>query len=351
MRRFFILFLLGILLPLTASHAASNITFSPQVSIPSDNKFMVGQNYTFTDNTDRGIADYTISLFKYLLIVVVSLAILSVIIGGVMYLTAAGNSKSEAEARAYVIAGLSGAALTVCAYLLLATINTDLVNLKLDSIKSVDYVAPPPPASELQCVWQQNFSGQVSAGICNQTGFTKADNGKCGNNSEIVPEASLPTNYMGTEATNASSTFICCCPNVAALSDQTFCQKAGEGATCEMSNGQYGYCENISGQGLICRSCKTITSGDTNWGFDLVPYNEPAFSENQKCYRGGGWECPDKNGMCGNMSHGSCDARYIVPKLQTSNAPLPAFTNSCWTTSTSVILSNAWYSATHCRCE
>ncbi len=302
-RRFFILFFIGLILPLTAIHAISNITFSPAVSIPSDGKFMVGQNYTFTDNSDRGIADYTISLFKYLLIVVVTLAILSVIIGGVIYLTAAGNAKSEAEAKSYIMAGLSGAALTVCAYLLLATINTDLVNLKLDSIKDSSIVTAP--VTMPACYWWTKTIANT-AGSC-RDGFAVADNSRCSDtkNNQIVDL------YKGAASNNLSDA-LCCCSNDTALSASNYCAKLGgstpstqdqaQGNTCKTSSGQWGYCENITGQGLICRPCKKKHSQDWN-----------ITSEDEKCYRNiEDWECPDAHGICGNISKGDCNAEIEI---------------------------------------
>src|SRR3989344_4343220 len=70
------------------------------------------------------------------------LALLMTIIGGYTYMTAAGNAEQASTGVSYIWGAVIGLALLFTAYLLLNTINPDLVNFNFDSYKGLN---PTPP--------------------------------------------------------------------------------------------------------------------------------------------------------------------------------------------------------------
>lgn len=68
------------------------------------------------------------------------LALLMMILGGYYYMTAAGNAERSGKGVDIITSSLLGIVILFCAYVLLRTINPDLVNLKLKDLK--DYNAP-----------------------------------------------------------------------------------------------------------------------------------------------------------------------------------------------------------------
>lgn len=79
------------------------------------------------------------------------LAVLMVVLGGYLYMTAAGNAEQATKGKEYIWSSLIGLILLFLAYLLLNTINPDLVNFNTNSINCLDNptaagcpTAPPP---------------------------------------------------------------------------------------------------------------------------------------------------------------------------------------------------------------
>lgn len=66
------------------------------------------------------------------------LALLMIVIGGYQYMTAAGNAEHTKEGLEKIWGSIIGLALLFGAYLLLSTINPDLVDFKSNSINCLD---------------------------------------------------------------------------------------------------------------------------------------------------------------------------------------------------------------------
>jgi len=70
------------------------------------------------------------------------LAFGAIVYGGVKYVTSAGNPSSQGEAKEWMWSALLGLLLLICAYLILATINPNLVHLDLPTLSQVNITAP-----------------------------------------------------------------------------------------------------------------------------------------------------------------------------------------------------------------
>ena len=76
------------------------------------------------------------------------LALLMMVIGGYTYMTAAGNAEKTSKGTEMIWSSVIGLALLFGAYLLLNTINPDLVNFNLkslDTLPSSTTTTPPKP--------------------------------------------------------------------------------------------------------------------------------------------------------------------------------------------------------------
>ncbi len=112
---------------------ATEVKFTPQVQVPGQPAQI---DFTNVTNT-RPIAEYIKTFFKYLSGVAGILATVFMMIGGLLWLTAAGSPDKIATAKSFVTSSITGLLLAFGAYILLATINTDLVNLKTREITQI----------------------------------------------------------------------------------------------------------------------------------------------------------------------------------------------------------------------
>jgi hypothetical protein len=116
---------------------AADPKFTPQVGIPGSEEFGPGIEYTFSTKSTRPIGLYIRAIYKYAIGIVGILATVVLMVGGIVWLTAGGNPTRIGEAKAYIGASLTGLILTLSSYLILATINPALINLKESSITQV----------------------------------------------------------------------------------------------------------------------------------------------------------------------------------------------------------------------
>jgi len=80
------------------------------------------------------IADYIAKLYTYTVSVGGILATVMIIFGGIIYLTAGGNPSRITQAKEYISNALIGSVLLFTSYLLLQTINPDLVKLSMPRV-------------------------------------------------------------------------------------------------------------------------------------------------------------------------------------------------------------------------
>ena len=118
---------------------AADATFIPQVSI--DSTFQKGIA------TAPSIAKYIKAIYNYAIGIVGILAAVVLMFGGVIWLTAGGSQEKVKEAKAWIGASLSGLVLILCSYMILNTINPDLVSFKEIVPSPIEY------ESKENCEW------------------------------------------------------------------------------------------------------------------------------------------------------------------------------------------------------
>ena len=104
--------------------------FRPQVTV---GEFQKGQTYD-ADRSTALIGRYIQSIYKYSIGFVGILATVVLMIGGISFIVAGGNAERVGNAKAWMAASLSGLVLALASYLILNTINPNLVNFQITKI-------------------------------------------------------------------------------------------------------------------------------------------------------------------------------------------------------------------------
>ncbi len=114
------------------------------VSIPEFPKFStIKCDEGNSDCSIPWIAEYVGAIFKYSILAIAILAVIVMMMGGVMWLTAAGNAQRVSEAKTWVINSLGGLILSLGSFLLLNTINPELTILKSINVKYIKLIDVP----------------------------------------------------------------------------------------------------------------------------------------------------------------------------------------------------------------
>jgi hypothetical protein len=104
--------------------------FIPQVTI--DDNFEAGTA------TTPSIANYIKAIYTYAIGIVGILAAVVLMFGGVLWITAGGNNERISNAKSWIAASLSGLVLALCSYMILYTINPNLVQFKDITVENVE---------------------------------------------------------------------------------------------------------------------------------------------------------------------------------------------------------------------
>lgn len=91
----------------------------------------------FKDYTTRPIAEYIEVIYKYAIGIVGIVAAVVLMIGGVIWLTAGGNTTKVGEAKAWIGASLTGLVLVLTSYMILSQINPNLTEFKPTPIMQI----------------------------------------------------------------------------------------------------------------------------------------------------------------------------------------------------------------------
>lgn len=124
-----ILILVGLFfIALAPSVFAADITFTPQISIPGVSAGKI---------SPTSIGSYIIAIYKYAIGIVGILATVVMMIGGIIWLTAGGNSTRIEDAKSWISASLTGLIIALCSFLILSTVNPALTTFKPIGVDTV----------------------------------------------------------------------------------------------------------------------------------------------------------------------------------------------------------------------
>ena len=101
-----------------------------QIDIP-------GYVFNEADSSTGNIANYVKAIYKYLIGIVGIVAAIALMVGGVIWLTAGGSADKVGQAKDIISSSLTGLVIALCSFLILGTINPDLVNFKVENIGQI----------------------------------------------------------------------------------------------------------------------------------------------------------------------------------------------------------------------
>jgi uncharacterized protein YvpB len=149
-------FLFGVLLsPLFFVQAVDNSTqdlgaSTPKISSPIDipklNIQLPGLNFdkaicTTTECSNNWLAEYILALYQYGISVIAILAVITIMIAGVIWITAAGNDQRIGDAKKWIGGSLMGVLIALTSYVILNMVNpalTVLSPIKISYLKKID---------------------------------------------------------------------------------------------------------------------------------------------------------------------------------------------------------------------
>lgn len=87
------------------------------------------------EGVSTNLPEYINAIYKFGLWTIGIAALLMITLGGFMYITSAGNSSSTGKAKKFITDAIAGLILAFIAYLLLKTLNPDLLEMNLQNFK------------------------------------------------------------------------------------------------------------------------------------------------------------------------------------------------------------------------
>lgn len=133
-----------------------------------------------------GPCGWIVDFYTFALVIAGILAFGAIVYGGVKYATSAGNASSQSEGRSWIWSALIGLLLLAGAYLILYTINPNLITCSLPTLSGVNIASSGGGGATTKSPTQstQPTSGNCASGQCQQlsncTTQTGANGGSTG---------------------------------------------------------------------------------------------------------------------------------------------------------------------------
>lgn len=126
------------------------------------------------------IAIYIYAIYNYLLGIVGVLATITLMIGGVIWLTSAGNASKVSQAKGWITGSITGIIILLTSYILLYEINPNLIETKYISLETIEEIPPQEEKIEIK-------NGQVTKTKLSCKFFPPLNEEKCGEIKLIWP--------------------------------------------------------------------------------------------------------------------------------------------------------------------
>jgi hypothetical protein len=134
------------------------------------------------------LANYISGVYGYAVGIAAAIAGIMMIIGGFQYMTAGGDASRVGQAKSRINNAVIGMLLTLCAYLILLTINPDLVALtgtQIKVVQRVPFIPNETPASEADPTSGASSGPAIEPGELRPT--TLEHLGQCGSHGRATP--------------------------------------------------------------------------------------------------------------------------------------------------------------------
>ena len=145
------------------------------------------------ENSVSGPAEYIRLLLIFGLGLVGIVALFAVVFGGIRYMSSGGSETGKAEGKKWIFASLSGVILLFSSYLILNTINPDLVSLKDPHLETITIPRTIDNYIPSEVGYQKPIDGQISSSIQNLSQYQGQLNPS---NSQIIIDKSDHAMYV-----------------------------------------------------------------------------------------------------------------------------------------------------------
>lgn len=224
------------------------------------------------------LGKYIISIYDYAIGVGITLAVVMIAVGGVIWLTSAGSPDKISQAKSYITGATLGVILLVGAYVILNSINTDLTKLKpIETILLTNIVygccqigetasnMTQPDCEAQNGAWLENYSPNSDYSHCEANGCCKIATSASEQQRQNIPRLSYSELiYQACETQ--------CCPE-----GRPPCQIMEE--VCQD-------CQNLVGSNINSASSCQTTNNDVC--FNIIGSglsSRPVFEQGANCSR------------------------------------------------------------------
>jgi len=224
-----------------AEDAITYLYFNPQISIGD---FKIGGNYKIIPTS---IGEYITSIYTYAIGVVGIIAAVVMMIGGVMWITAGGAADRIGEAKAWISSSIIGLVLALSSFMILQTINPDLVRIKAITIRGIG--KPPVSNNEILNSKEDNeckAKGGRPIGVASPYNYGSADS-DCKNIYCKEPTYKSLTPYENGQkyCCICNNTIIPGCVNSYPCNTQSDCDQSCPGTYCKDVDANLSICTEI----------------------------------------------------------------------------------------------------------
>ena len=171
-----------------------------------------------------GLPGYIKYLFIFGLAAITFVALAQMMIGGITYILAAGNVAKVEDAKDTIKQALLGLGLLLVSYLLLRTINPDLVNLRNPTLVPTEFKERPedkpvcrpyscPSGCKTECVqgvWDDKFCGCQTKKGCNYPQISSQLCASVGGKAVPVPMTNTPCEILYKSSPRVYEKLVCC---------------------------------------------------------------------------------------------------------------------------------------------
>lgn len=287
-----------LLLPTSLALAADAIKFTPQIPIPG---FSSGAVDVGTTNNGKMTSDllarYIKAFYDYGLKAAGILAAVILMGGGALWLTSAGNESKIGQAREMIVGAISGLVILFSAWLILNTVNPELLKLTPMSLTNLD--------TSFGCCQYSDKAEMTTSNKC-------ADGNGIFKISETDRIFNKTTNYAVSTDGKACTMPGCCVTATASNSGfrESWCMTAMKD-DCSGAKSEFvpTNCETVASNDYYgCKlfdQCATAKDGDSCFS---GPINTKYFCYNKICWEGDG----KLNEPCGNDPQAACSLFWVL---------------------------------------
>jgi hypothetical protein len=270
-----------------AEDLPKSLLFTPQINIPNSDIEGTVKVGTYNSKTEKMSSDllgkYIQALYNYGLAIAGILAAIVLMGGGVLWLTSSGEASKITQAKDLIIGSITGMVILFCSWIILNTVNPDLLKLKtLETtvVKRMDYCCDPQKGNVIS-----EKNGKCSSGTI------------CQNNQECLNDGN--NNFACIEA----SKFLCCEYKPKSGTSLVKCSSVQSGCPKAPAEWNYityhtGYCGNKT---ILANSCLAGDCSDKDDG-EICEGMKFGYCYNEICWLDAGQE----GEPCGNQPGSTC---------------------------------------------